>query len=130
MPFMKIQWVKKRVAKKPVTQPSPPYMIEPPASMTGLPAFMANRRLAQLFTPEGRTSFVTNHLRLDPQTAAIYEQAMRDGTHMIGMRGYGVLWKERKGAVDYFVAIERGGNRYLTWFTWFIEKDDTLIMVP
>jgi len=94
IPFEEVQqWVKKRVDKKPVQDPpsSPAYKAEPPVYTVEPPAFMARRRTAELFTPEGRRNFVMKHLRLDPLTAATYEQAIQDGTHMVGMQGYGDL---------------------------------------
>ncbi|KAF4944974.1 hypothetical protein FGADI_12318 [Fusarium gaditjirri] len=120
MAFKEIQqWVKKRVDKKPVqdrpfTAPckdSPPmYTSAPPASMAEPPAFLARRRTAEFFTPEGRKNFVIKHLRLDPQTAATYEQAINDGTHMVGKQGYGPLIKTGTYWLNSWVAKERGEN--------------------
>ncbi|KAJ4055972.1 hypothetical protein NW753_006742 [Fusarium oxysporum] len=120
MPFEEVQqWVKKRVDKKPVQDPPsspaykaepPVYTVEPPAYMAVPPAFMARRRTAELFMPEGRRNFVMKHLRLDPLTAATYEQAIQNGTHMVGMQGYGDLCEKHQSMLDFWVAKERGEN--------------------
>ncbi|KAJ4061444.1 hypothetical protein NW756_002882 [Fusarium oxysporum] len=117
MPFEEVQqWVKKRVDKKPVQDPPsspaykaepPVYTVEPPAYMAVPPAFMARRRTAELFMPEGRRNFVMKHLRLDPLTAATYEQAIQNGTHMVGMQGYGDLCEKHQSMLDFWVAKER-----------------------
>ncbi|KAF5603144.1 uncharacterized protein FSUBG_7367 [Fusarium subglutinans] len=110
---------------------SPAYRAEPPAytaerpeHMAGPPAFMARRRAATFFTPNGRRDFVVEHLRLDPLTAAMYEQAIHDGTHMIGRQGYGELCKTRQYDLDYWVAKERGEDPA------FVKKVGTSVMVP
>ncbi|KAH7216180.1 hypothetical protein DER44DRAFT_857112 [Fusarium oxysporum] len=111
MPFEEVQqWVKKRVDKKPAQDPpsSPTYKAGPPAYMAGPPAFMARRRTAELFTPEGRRSFVMKHLHLDPLTAATYEQAIQEGTHMIGKQGYDDLCETPQSVLDVWAAKERG----------------------
>ncbi|KAG7406223.1 hypothetical protein Forpe1208_v014229 [Fusarium oxysporum f. sp. rapae] len=127
------QWVKKRIDKKPVPDPpsspaykadSPVYTAEPPAYMAGPPAFMACRRTAELFTPEGRRNFVMTHLRLDPLTAATYEQAIHDGTHMIGRQGYGNLCETPQSVLDVWVDKERGEN------TNRVKTVHTFVMVP
>ncbi|EXK26128.1 hypothetical protein FOQG_17884 [Fusarium oxysporum f. sp. raphani 54005] len=134
MPFEEVQqWVKKRVDKKPVQDPPsspaykaepPVYTVEPPAYMAGPPAFMARRRTAELFTPEGRRNFVMKHLRLDPMTTATYEQAIQDGTHMVGMQGYGDLCETPQSMLDFWVAKERGENPDR------VKKVHTFVMVP
>ncbi|KAF5545927.1 hypothetical protein FMEXI_5843 [Fusarium mexicanum] len=110
---------------------SPAYRAEPPAytaerpeHMAGPPAFMAYRRTATFFTPNGRRDFVVEHLRLDPLTAAMYEQAIHDGTHMIGRQGYGELCETSQYELDYWVAKERGEDPAL------VQKVGTSVMVP
>ncbi|EXM18760.1 hypothetical protein RAB80_015658 [Fusarium oxysporum f. sp. vasinfectum] len=127
MPFEEVQqWVKKRVDKKPVQDPpsSPAYKAEPPVYTVEPPAFMARRRTAELFTPEGRRNFVMKHLRLDPLTAATSEQAIQDGTHMVGMQGYGDLCETPESVLDFWVAKERGENPDR------VKKMHTFVMVP
>ncbi|KAF5635865.1 hypothetical protein F52700_5177 [Fusarium sp. NRRL 52700] len=84
--------------------------VKPPAQMDGPPAFMARRRVATFFTPDGRKNFVIEHLNLDPLTAAEYEQAIENATHMIRKHGHGELYPTSQYMLDYWVAKERGGN--------------------
>ncbi|KAI1033782.1 hypothetical protein LB503_011039 [Fusarium chuoi] len=118
MPFDQVQqWMKKDGDKmstqdrpsSPAYKADPPvYTTEPPAHMAGPPAFMARRRTATFFTPDGRRNFVVEHLQLDPLTAATYEQAIHDGSHMIGRLGHGELRETRLYELNYWVAKERG----------------------
>ncbi|PNP84139.1 hypothetical protein FNYG_02827 [Fusarium nygamai] len=134
MPFDQVQeGVKKLGDKKstedlassPVDQADPPaYVAEAPAHMAGPPAFMARRSTATFFTPDGRRNYVIEHLRLDPLTAATYEQAINDGSHLIGCQGYGELCEASQYELDYWVAKERGEDPYR------VKKDGTTVMVP
>ncbi|KAG9494942.1 hypothetical protein J7337_013171 [Fusarium musae] len=127
MPFDQIQqWAKKRTDKKSSEdlQSSPTYEAEPPATMEGPPAFMARRSTATFFTPEGRRNYVIEHLRLDPATAATYEQAINDGSHMVGRNGYGELREVDQYELDYWMTKERGKNLYR------FKKGVNLVKVP
>ncbi|KAF5642425.1 uncharacterized protein FTJAE_3582 [Fusarium tjaetaba] len=134
MPFEQVQqWIKSRGDKKSSQDPpsSPAYEAEPPvhtaeapAHMDGPPAFMAGRRTATFFTPEGRMNYVIEHLRLDPATAATYEQAINDGSHMVGRHGYGELQEIDQFELDYWVTKERGKDPYR------VKKGGNLVMVP
>ncbi|KAF5607480.1 hypothetical protein FPANT_896 [Fusarium pseudoanthophilum] len=134
MPFEPVkQWAKKLGDKKSSQDPpsSPAYEAEPPAHkaeapahMDGPPAFMAGRRTATFFTPEGRRNYVIEHLRLDPATAAAYEQAIDDGSHMVGRIGYGKLQEIDHYELDYWMTKERGKSLYR------FEKGENLVMVP
>ncbi|KAF5639056.1 hypothetical protein F25303_7495 [Fusarium sp. NRRL 25303] len=117
MAFEEVQkWMKKRSDKSTQDRPSSPvykadppvYTAEPPAHMEGPPAFMAGRRTATFFTPDSRRNFVVGHLRLDPLTAAMYEQAIHDGSHMVGRQGYDELRETAQHELDCWVAKERG----------------------
>ncbi|KAF4442089.1 hypothetical protein FACUT_2313 [Fusarium acutatum] len=105
MPFKEVQqWVKQRGDKKSTQDPpsSPAYKADPPAHMAGPPAFMARRRTATFFAPDGHRNYVIQHLRLDPLTAATYEQAIQDGSHMIGRQSYGELCAMPQYELDYW----------------------------
>jgi hypothetical protein len=128
MPFDQIQqWAKKHTNKKlseEDLQSSPAYEAEPPAHVAEPPAFMARRITATFFTPEGRRNYVIEHLRLDPLTAATYEQAINDGSHMVGRNGYGELREVDQYELDYWMTKERGKNLYR------FKKGVNLVMVP
>ncbi|KAF5601820.1 uncharacterized protein FSUBG_7992 [Fusarium subglutinans] len=47
------------------------------------------------------------HLRLDPLTASMYEQAIYDGSYIIGRLGYGELRETSQYELDYWVAKGR-----------------------
>ncbi|KAF5575833.1 hypothetical protein FPCIR_12972 [Fusarium pseudocircinatum] len=131
MPLDQVQqWVKKLGDKKsspssPAYEAEPPvYTAEPPAHMAGPPAFMARKHTATFFTPEGRRNYVIEHLRLDPLTAATYEQAINDGSHMVGRHGYGDLRETDQYDLDFWVTKERGKDPYR------VKKEGNLVMVP
>ncbi|KAG5790474.1 hypothetical protein H9Q69_010455 [Fusarium xylarioides] len=131
MPFNQVQqWVKKLSDKKSTqdspessaNKPEPP--VSPAESPAGPPAFLARRHTAEFFTPEGRKNFVMKHLRLDPLTVATYEQAINDGSHMVGRHGYGEHREIDQYDLDYWVTKERGEDPYR------VKKVGNFVMVP
>ncbi|KAF4499678.1 hypothetical protein FAGAP_4129 [Fusarium agapanthi] len=134
MPFEELQqWVKKRGEKKstqdppssPADKADPPvHTAEPPAHKAGPPAFMACRRTAEFFSPVGRRNFVMKDLGLDPLTAATYERAINDGSHMVGRKGYGELRGTHPYDLDSWVTKERGENSNR------VKMVGTSVMVP
>ncbi|KAF9777211.1 hypothetical protein IL306_004516 [Fusarium sp. DS 682] len=101
-------------------QPSTSPQAEPYATMGNY----GSTNDAAPLTQEERMRSNAGLWNISPETVAVYEAAIRNNTHMIGVEGHGEMVEGPKSCLDWFAAEVRGENPHR------LKTDRTLVNVP
>ncbi|KAF4345154.1 hypothetical protein FBEOM_860 [Fusarium beomiforme] len=75
-------------------------------------------------SPEFQSDFIAHLRDLYPETIALFDAAIEENTHMIGVQGFGEMVQGPKSCLDWFAGEVRGENPFR------IKEDRTLVEVP